>query len=721
MFLALFILLSALLLIALFFLVVLYLKEKNKNKKCEDELALEMNNVSDILTKFSFGMLDQRLDVRKLSVSKIMQESIDGMKRAFNKVTSEPLKRVAYVGTDAWFEGIACARHIGEKLKNGGKLVIVVTSSLNALIMAQRHRSFVNTITKDFPKIKIIETFEAHANQENAREYIRKVADKIDAVYITGNSAVSGVTKGLSESNKQGQVFVICHDLDENIAIAMRNGLVSGSVICSTFAQGYDSVVHLFNHIAFSWKPSQPRLMQPLKTITVEDLNYYWNDNLREHNKMADIHNSGTKPMGRAEKPVRILVLCEDWNTAFCQMKVGIEKAQKELLNMNCEVVVKVLNQMKKTVRQVAYEADMAIIQEMNKGLNGICSFVGFAEFVPILNQYASQGIAITTFNSEPLSLRSMIEWVLMSTNQLRNFSDIYKSGFTEVYDMQKNVFAFLDTVVERSNEQNESVDYGAKTVALLTESIDKTAEAEEFQLKTVRETTEIGNQLSQMVSVFEAQVAGLKIMGEQVKKSAQKTEAIKNYSENIESIIGIIDGITEQTNLLAFNAAVESTHAGEWGKGFKVISQEIRGLADKSVESTSNITNLITNMRSAVTEGIEANQHMLDIVNEQVQSVSTAAEQLSILSGSLLEAINQVQEVVETNNNSFNEMHKSAQSINNVMSGTLEISNINTKTIETVSAEFNKMSKMFDDMASRTEKLIELTMIMEGTVASFS
>lgn len=717
----LFIILSVILLIALVVVLALYLKTKVLANSLETEIVKEMTSVSDILTKFSFGMLDQRMDYHKLKVSKYVQDSIDDLKVSFNKITSDPLNRVCYVGTDAWFEGIACAKHIGDKLKNGGKIAIVVTSSLDALIMAQRHRSFVNTINKEYPRIKIIGTFEAKANQQRAREYVRSIANEVDGVYITGNSAVPGVTQGLADAGKQNDVFVICHDLDDTIVGAMRKGLVSASVFSSTYAQGYDPVVHLFNHIAFGWKPFQPRLMQELKTVTVNELQEFWDDNSHEPKRTASIHNSGTVPQGRSDRSIRILVLCEDWNTAFCQMKMGIEKAQRELRNLNCEVVVRVLNQMKKPHREILKEAESIILKEMKVGLNGICSFVGFGDFVPVLNQFSEQGIAITTFNSEPLSLRSMIEWVLLSTIQLKNFSQNYQTGFKEVYDLQQNVLQSLDTVVARSSEQNASVGQGAKTVESLTVSIDKTAEAEELQLKAVNETTEIGKQLAQMVSVFENQVAGLKNMGDQVKRSAQKTDAIKEYSEKIESIIGIIDGITEQTNLLAFNAAVESTHAGEWGKGFKVISQEIRGLADKSVESTSNITSLISNMREAVKDGIEANASMLEIVNEQVQSVSSAAQQLASLSDNLMEAITQVQEVVERNSAGFFEMHKSAQGINKIMAGTREISEDNTITIENINGEFTRMSNKFADMAAKTDKLTELTLIMEGTVSSFS
>lgn len=716
-----FLIISILLLVALAFVLFLYFKSRKQNQNLENSLLSEFNQLSDALLHFSFGDLKQNLSIDESSLPHKLSDSLNEIKKNFNKISGDPLNRICYVGTDAWFEGIACARHIGQKLKEGGKIIIVVTSSLEALVMSQRHRSFVNTITKEYPEIQILETFEAHANMEAARKYVAQKAALIDGIYITGNSAVSGVTQGLIDADKTRDVCVICHDLDDTIVSAMRKGLVSGSVLSSTYAQGYDSVVHLYNHIVSGWKPFQPRLMQKLETVTVKEVAKYWDDVSHEPRRSAAIHHSGVSPVLNTDKKIRLLVLCEDWNTTFTQIKSGIEKAKRELSNFGCEVVVKVINQMKKPQKQVIKEISRIVNIERQKGLDGITTFVGFADLVPYLNNYAAMGIPITTFNSEPLTLRSMIDWVFISANQLKDFSLEYQKGFYEVSMLQQDVLDKLDIVVKRSNNQTQSVENGARNIEDLTAIIDKKASDETKQMQSVNQTARIAQSLLQMVSVFDAQVQGLKNMGDHVKKSAQKTDSIREYSDKINAIIEIIDSITEQTNLLAFNAAVESTHAGEWGKGFKVISEEIRNLADKSVDSTSNISTVISDMRTAVSEGIEANSSMLEIVNQQVYQVSSAAEELASLSKELISSIESVHEIVTKNTEEFSGMYRSAMGINQVMSESTDISKENTDTICNINSEFTSMSEKFDEMARKTDQLMELTMIMEGTVASFA
>ncbi|MCM1320772.1 MAG: methyl-accepting chemotaxis protein [Bacteroides sp.] len=685
-------------------------------------LDTEFTEMTDALTRFSYGILSQRMKTEHSKHSSAMQKKLTAMKVSFNHITDAPLQRVCYVGTDAWFEGIACARHIGQKLRTGGSLIIVVTSSLDALVMSQRYRSFVHTLTKEYPRVQIIDMFEAHADQERARAYVASKAKNIDAVYVTGNSVVSGVAQGVADAGVGKNVFVLCHDLDTTIVQKMHEGLVSASVVCSTYAQGHDAVIHLYNSIAAGWKPFQPRLMQKLKTVTLQNIDEYWDAEASEPQRRAGIHNTGVKPVGvpNAEK-TRILFLCEDWNATFCQIMSGAEKAKDELAPFGCEVIIHVLNQMKRSQKEVLAEAKAVIDKEMKKGLAGIAAFVGFAEMVPLLNSCAEKGIKIASFNSEPLSLRAMIEWLMLSTSQLGLFARDYSAGLADADSAQQRILGSLSTIVERSGIQQQAINDGANSIGNLTDIIKRTAEQEQIQTQTMQETAAISGQLSDLVSFFDNKVKDLRSMGDQVRKSAAKTDAIKAYSEKIESIVGIIDGITEQTNLLAFNAAVESTHAGEWGKGFKVISAEIRSLADKSVESTGNISNLITDMHKAVQEGINANTNTLEIVNEQVKAMTNAGAQLAVLSKKLLEAIDKVQNTVNVNAAGYREMRNAASGINQVMDKCKDIAAENTTTLEQINQSFSQINSQFKEMSSQTGRLSELITIMEGTVSSFS
>lgn len=695
-------------------------KEREKNIYIRQDLAGEFEQISNAMNKVSMGLLNQHLPKSKANLPDIIKNGMDTLRTSFNKITCDPLNRVCYVGTDSWFEGIACAKYVGNRLHEGGRIIIIVTSSLDAFVMAQRHRSFTNTIKKDFTQVKIVETFEAHANQDLAAGYVRTMADKIDGIYITGNSLVPGVVRGLEESGAENNVFVLCHDLDKAIVENMRKGLVSASVVCSPYLQAKDALIHLYNHVATGWKPFQPRLMQTLHTVIADDLNDFWDE--ANSCPKKNLSEKQVTPMKTTIlKHRRLLVLAEDWNDSFVQMIEGANDSANVLKDWDCDVVIHVLNQLKNPERQVLAEARAVIMQEKELGLDGIAAFVGVAGMVDLLNTISVQGIPVVSFNSEPLSLRSMIEWLVLSSSQLALFTRQYQAGIMKIESTQKNIYSNLEAVVTRSQKQIDAIGESSINANEFSGYVQESAQNETEQTSAIEQTTQISSQLEQIVQSFDENVKRITQMGEQVRISASKTNTIKEFSEKIGSILTMIDAISGQTNLLAFNAAVESTHAGEFGEGFKVISQEIRALADQSTKSTANIAKLIEDMRKAVAEGIGANNSALATVTEEVDSITNIAKQLNELSATLLSSVNKVQNASEQNAIVFDKMRISATNITGVMSKTTGIFQDNNGTVHKISSDFSLMSERFSDMAARTSQLAELISIMEGTVSSFS
>lgn len=700
----------------------LFLQQLNKNKSISMQLNNEYSRMTEALTRVSFGQLNQEMRTGTLNDS-IAQVAgnLDIVKNAFNKITSEPLERLCFIGTDAWQEGCACARRIGERLKNGGSVAVIVTSSLEALIMAQRHRAFTNTLQKEFPKVRLLATFEARANQENAKKFVLENIDILDAIYLTGNSAVPGVSIAIQESGKAGQIHILCHDLDKTIVRSIKENLVSESMICSTYAQGRDAVLHVFNHLSTGWKPKQSRLMLALHIADRHNLSEFWDERAEEPLRNSYINETGIKSPVRASRNLRILVFCEDWNNAFLQMKAGVEMARAQLAGMNAEIIVHVLNQLKRPVPEVTAEALSIIQKEKQRGLDGIASFVGMAEMVPLLNHAASEGIIISSFNSEPLALRSMIRWLLQGAEQLDRFAGEYQSGHSEIKQALSDILIAINDMVGRIQTETESVQNGAQALSNLEDLIDRTVDEEKAQTTSIRESQNATTRLMEMASFFEERVSGLKDMGRQVKLSAEKTVAMQDFSGKIESIIGIIDSIADQTNLLAFNAAVEASHAGERGKGFKVISQEIRALADKSGESTRNIRSLIHSMQATITEGINANTKSTEIVEEQVNSISNASSNLAELSTNLQSIMINLNQAIERNIEAISKMRESVKSLSGVIQESAHISSENSSTMATISSTFTEIDAQFSEMNKQTGNLAELVTVLEGTVSTFS
>ncbi len=157
-------------------------------------------------------------------------------------------------------------------------------------------------------------------------------------------------------------------------------------------------------------------------------------------------------------------------------------------------------------------------------------------------------------------------------------------------------------------------------------------------------ESTAKGQQESDAGQAVVLEVIGAinNLRGEIAQASSVITQ-LSSYSENIGGILGVIKGIAEQTNLLALNAAIEAARAGEQGRGFAVVADEVRTLASRTQESTQEIENMIDHLQNGAKEAV----HVMDSSQESASNcVDTAAR-----AGEAIQALHQTINIISDMN----------------------------------------------------------------------
>jgi methyl-accepting chemotaxis protein len=141
---------------------------------------------------------------------------------------------------------------------------------------------------------------------------------------------------------------------------------------------------------------------------------------------------------------------------------------------------------------------------------------------------------------------------------------------------------------------------------------------------------------------VVDEVVAAIDELATEVGNSSQMILSLKDNAEQIGSVLDVIRGIAEQTNLLALNAAIEAARAGEQGRGFAVVADEVRTLASRTQESTEEIQAMIEKLQQGANAAVSAMQSGQQKTENTVQRAGSAGDAL----GAITEAVSRIAEM---------------------------------------------------------------------------
>lgn len=210
-------------------------------------------------------------------------------------------------------------------------------------------------------------------------------------------------------------------------------------------------------------------------------------------------------------------------------------------------------------------------------------------------------------------------------------------------------------TTVERiSMDSHDVVNRQLQQLELMVTAMNQmTASAAEVAngaAQAVEAADEVNVQTAHGQQLVQAQAAGIHGLASEIERTTRAMDSLARDSHEISQVLDVIAGIAGQTNLLALNAAIEAARAGEAGRGFAVVADEVRGLAGRTREATEEIESMIQRLQAGVTEAVTAMQGShasVDATVQQAQAVETglsailqAAHQIAGQSQSIAAAV---------------------------------------------------------------------------------
>ncbi|HYE11540.1 MAG TPA: methyl-accepting chemotaxis protein [Patescibacteria group bacterium] len=317
------------------------------------------------------------------------------------------------------------------------------------------------------------------------------------------------------------------------------------------------------------------------------------------------------------------------------------------------------------------------------------------------------------SFNTISKNMRSMISGTIALTNSISKSTQQVSVASEQTTKISQQISEAITDLASGADNQSASVQKGVEMVTKMGNALDAI-------IANSENVTQASEHMSELIGQgVEAVIQQNKMMEQSSNATFNVAKAIcalDEKSKQIGQIIEVIDSIASQTNLLALNAAIEAARAGEQGRGFAVVADEVRKLAEQSTEATEKINRLISEIRLGTETAVKEMKFTETVVKEQENSTMRVGQVFDTIAESVGQIGKKFRDVTQETNMIDNEVKEITQVINSIAN----VAENNAASSEEVAASTQEQVASLEDISNTLNDLARMSEELKAALSKF-